>query len=372
MEFDATGGGKHKPGPAPRSRGRGALDNLPGRFERLVRESFDDGWHGERSERGAEDGSQPLTILTREQARTVLTRNQSPDVFFDLSVNPYRGCEHGCAYCYARPTHSYLGLSPGLDFETRIFAKVNAAQRLREALAAPGYRCEPIVIGTVTDPYQPLERRQLLTRRLLEVAAEARLPVALITKGSMIERDLDLLGPMARSSLAAVYVTVTTLDPSLARRMEPRAAAPWKRLQAVRRLADAGVPVGVMIAPIIPFLNEPEIESIAREAAAAGARSAHYTVLRLPWELREVFEQWLGAQFPERAARVMARIGDLRGGRANDPRFGTRMRGEGVWAELIRARFDRALRTNGLSAERATLDCAAFRAPSVDGQLALI
>ena len=297
----------------------------------------------------------PATRITDEPARRVITRNDSPDVFFSRSINPYRGCEHGCVYCYARPYHAYMDLSPGLDFETRLFAKRNAAECLRRELSAPSYRCEPVCIGTATDCYQPIERGLRITRRLIEVLSACGHPFSLITKSSLVERDLDLIAPAAARGTAAVYVTITCLDPDLARAWEPRAPAPWRRIETVRRLAEAGVPVGVMVAPIVPFLNDGDIEAVIDAAAGAGARSAHFTVLRLPHELREVFTDWLRERFPDRADRVLARIRDLRGGRLNDPRFVVRMRGEGVWAELIGRRFAIATRKRGLARDRVPL-----------------
>ncbi|MFO1196473.1 MAG: PA0069 family radical SAM protein [Burkholderiaceae bacterium] len=354
-------------------KGRGAVGNPAGRFETLLREPVDDGWFGESGEPA------PLeTVVTDERARSIVTRNQSPDVPFDLSINPYRGCEHGCVYCFARPNHSYLGLSPGTDFERRLFAKVNAAALLVEALAAPGYRCQPINVGSATDAYQPIERERGITREVLQVLSDCRHPFSVITKSALIERDLDLLAPMARDGLASAYVTITTLDPELARRWEPRAAAPWRRLETIRRLSEAGVPVGVSVAPVAPFLNEPELESILAAAREAGATSAITMVLRLPWELEEVFVDWLRAHFPERAERVLNRLRDMREtgepggrGRLNDPRFHTRMRGRGHWADLIRLRYEVAVRRLGLNRDRFSLRTDLFVPPRSDGQLGL-
>jgi DNA repair photolyase len=342
-------------------KGRGAVSNPQGRFERDAREPVDDGWSRPPDDTDVDEA--PGTTVTPDAARSIIARNTSPDIGFDASINPYRGCEHGCVYCYARPGHAYLGLSPGLDFETRLFAKMEAPALLEAELARPAYRCEPIAIGTVTDAWQPAERRLRLTRGCLEVFARTRHPVSLITKSSLVERDLDLLAPMARDGLAYAMVTVTTLDPSLSRILEPRAPAPWRRLETIRRLADAGVPVGVSLAPIIPFVNEPEIEAILDAAHAAGARYANYVVLRLPFELVEVVHAWLREHFPDRADRVIARLRDLRGGRDNDPRFGWRMKGHGPWADLIRARFDARLRRWGSGRERPTLRTDLFLAP---------
>jgi DNA repair photolyase len=356
--------------PAPR-KGRGTTWALAHRFATDSRQAFDDGW-GTLEQQVQEQQVGPQTQLIEEQVRSILAENDSPDIGFDLSINPYRGCEHGCIYCYARPTHSYLNLSPGIDFETRIVAKVNAAQRLREAFARRGYVPKMLNIGSVTDAYQPAERRLRITRGVLEVMVETRHAFSVITKSALVERDLDLVAPMAAEQLAAVYVSITTLDPSLARVMEPRAAAPARRLQTIERLARAGVPVGVSVSPVIPFLNEPELEQILEAAAAHGARRAFSIVLRLPWELSPLFRQWLDQHHPQRAARIMARVQDMRGGRDNDARFGSRMTGQGVWAELLRQRFHKACGRLGLNRERVELDLSAFRPPAAQaGQASL-
>ncbi|TSE19220.1 radical SAM mobile pair protein B [Tepidimonas alkaliphilus] len=340
-------------------KGRGSGLRLAHRFQHEAREPFDDGWEREP------DAPPPArTELRWEEARSALTYNDSPDIGFDRSLNPYRGCEHGCAYCYARPTHAYLDLSPGLDFETVIVARRGLEARLRAELARPGYRAAPVAIGTVTDAYQPLERELRLTRALLQVLAETRHPWVLVTKGSGVERDLDLIAPMAAQGLCAVYVTVTTLQAELARRLEPRAAAPWRRLRTIRMLADAGVPVGVSVAPQIPFLND-DLEAVLAAAAEAGARCAFYTVLRLPWEVRTVFADWLRRHYPERAARVLARVRDLHGGRDYDAEFGARMTGRGVWAELWRQRFAQACRRLGLATQGPALRSDLFRSPAI-------
>lgn len=341
------------------------------RFDGLARQDADDGWGGLENDhlRSEEGGAAPATVIVEEQVRSILSRNDSPDVGFDLSINPYRGCEHGCIYCYARPTHSYLGLSPGLDFETHIVGKVNAAERLRQALTKPGYRPVALNIGSVTDAYQPAERRLQITRALIEVLAEFRHPFSIITKSAGILRDIDLLAPLAAQGLVAVYLSVTTLDPALARILEPRAASPRRRLQAMSALAQAGIPVGVSVSPVIPFLNEPDIEHIVEAAAQAGACTGFSIPLRLPWEVAPLFEQWLGSHFPERAGRVMARLRDIRGGKINDARFGHRMRGEGVWADLLRQRFAAACRRHGLRQQRIPLDDSRFQAvPSPCGR----
>ena len=351
-------------------KGRGAVSNLQGRYEAHARAGFDDGWSvGGLGEMAGEQGAPGWkTQVSDEQARTILTRNASPDLPFNVSLNPYRGCEHGCIYCFARPTHSYLGLSPGLDFESRIYAKVNAPELLRRELAKPSYVAEPIAVGVNTDAYQPCERERQLTRRVLEVLHECEHPVALITKSSLIERDIDILAPMAARRLAAVAVTVTTLDPVIARTLEPRAATPARRLRTIRTLTEAGIPVGVSIAPIIPFVTEPEIEQLLEAVRDAGAIHAHYVVLRLPWEVSPLFQQWLEAHFPERAQRVMNRVREMRGGKDYDSAFGTRMRGEGVWADLIRQRFEKAVHRLGLHGKGGRfkqLDCTQFRRPLV-------
>jgi DNA repair photolyase len=338
-------------------KGRGTVWTIAHRFQAESREAVDDGW-GDRVQHADLTDLPPATQVLEERVKSILSANDSPDIPFDLSINPYRGCEHGCIYCYARPTHSYLNLSPGLDFETRIIAKVNAAQRLREALARPGYQPRMVNIGSVTDAYQPVERQLRITREVLEVLCAHRHPFSIITKSAGIERDLDLIAPMAAQRLAAAYVSVTTLDPALARILEPRAASPQRRLKTLRALADAGVPVGVSVSPVIPFINDAEIERILEAAAAAGACHAFSIVLRLPWEVNPLFQQWLQQHFPDRAQRVMARIRDLRGGKDNDARFGARMSGQGVWADLLRQRFQKTADRLGLSRERISLDLA--------------
>lgn len=379
--------------PLKAKKGRGAVSNLQGRYEPLTREAIDDGWsQGDAEGRpeadaGADcpaDGSidvdaeaDPVpswkTQVIEERARTILSRNQSPDVPFSISLNPYRGCEHGCIYCFARPTHSYLGLSPGLDFESKIFAKVNAPELLRRELAKASYVPEPIALGVNTDAYQPCERELRLTRHVLEVLHECEHPVALITKSSLIERDIDLLAEMASRRLAMAAVTITTLDPVVARTLEPRAAAPARRLRTIRTLTDAGIPVGVSVAPIIPFVTEPDLERILAAAAEAGAINAGYVMLRLPWEVSPLFRQWLEAHFPDRAARVMNRVRDMRGGKDYDASFGTRMHGEGIWADVIRQRFEKTVARLGMgirSGRFQGLDSSRFRPPSVSSAVA--
>ena len=347
------------------AKGRGAVSNPVGRFERLNRDPYDDGW-------SAEEEIAPLrTTVRSEQCRTIIAHNDSPDIPFDQSINPYRGCEHGCVYCYARPSHAYAGLSAGLDFETRLFAKTNAAERLRAELARPGYTCRPLALGSNTDPYQPIERRYHVMRQILEVLAECEHPLTIVTKSALIERDLDLLVSMACQRLVHVFVSVTTLDRSLARRLEPRAAAPARRLETVQRLVAAGVPVGVMVAPVIPALNDHDIENILEQARAAGARWAGYVLLRLPHEVKNLFREWLARHEPLRAEHVMSLVQGTRGGRDNDPRFGVRMRGTGAVADLIDNRFAVACRRLGFNCEEHELDCTRFRVPRATAQLRL-
>ena len=344
---------------APR-KGRGTVWAIEHRFTSQTRDEFDDGW-GTLEQAAQEERLSPGTRVLDEEVRTILTGNDSPDIGFDLSINPYRGCEHGCIYCYARPTHSYLNLSPGLDFETRIIAKVNAAERLREARAARSYPPLHLNIGSATDAYQPAERRLRITRSLIEVLQEAQHPFSLVTKSALVERDLDLIAPMAAQRLAAVYVSLTTLDGELARKLEPRAASPQRRLQTIKALASAGVPVGVSVSPVIPFLNEPELEQILEAARDAGATRAFSIVLRLPWEVNPLFQQWLQQHVPERADRIMARVREMRGGKDYDAAFGARMTGQGVLARLLRQRFEKACTRLGLNRARVELDLTRFR-----------
>jgi DNA repair photolyase len=337
-------------------KGRGALSNATSRFAQQHSEAVDDGWAGQEREPA------PRVELIRDDARTIISRNQSPDVPFDQSINPYRGCEHGCIYCYARPSHAYWGHSPGLDFETRLYYKPHAAELLRKELARPRYQCSTIALGVNTDGWQPIERKLKLSRALLEVLWEHRHPVCIVTKSALIERDLDLLAPMAEQGLVRVMISLATLDRELARRMDPRAAAPQRRLETVRRLREAGVPVGVLVAPVIPFLNDAELESLLEQAQAAGAETARYVLLRLPLELETIFSEWLAAHYPQRAERVMGRMRDCRGGKAYNSDFANRVPGQGVFAELIQRRFRMAARRLALG-EMATLDCSRFRVP---------
>ena len=347
-----------------RRKGRGAVSNPDGRYEALRREAGDDGWGG------LDEPLPPLrTTVGVDSSRTVISRNESPDLGFDRSINPYRGCEHGCVYCYARPTHAWLGLSPGQDFESRLFAKPDAAARLREELARPGYRCAPIALGTNTDPYQPVERERRITRGILEVLAGHNHPVTIVTKSALVTRDLDILAPMAARRLARVSLSVTTLDRRLANRLEPRANTPARRLAALAALADAGVPAGVMVAPVIPALNDAELESILGAAAKAGARHAAYVMLRLPGEVAGLFEEWLAEHAPLKAGRVMALVRGLHGGRRYDSRFHVRQTGAGPYADLIAARFARAVRRFGFAARPPALDTARFAPPRAQMRL---
>ena len=347
-------------------KGRGSQVAVAHRFERWTREQADDGWFAEE-EAGAFNNR---TEVRYETARSALTRNSSPDIAFDLSLNPYRGCEHGCSYCYARPSHSYLNLSPGLDFEQQLIAKINLPEVLRQELSNPRYQPQALAIGTVTDAYQPIERRLGLTRQIMAVLAESRHPFSLVTKGSAIERDLDLLANLARQGLVAVYVTLTTLDGKLAREMEPRAASPHRRLRLIQQLSEAGVPVGVSLAPQIPFLND-DMEACLQAAKEAGARSAFYAILRLPWELSPLFRQWLQQHYPQRADRVMARVQEMRGGKDYDATWGQRQRGTGLWSQLLAQRFDKACQRLSLNRERFHLDFSKFRRPQPQGQQSL-
>ena len=359
------------PAVMPPRKGRGAQSNDSGRFEPLRREAFDDGWGAGEEE----DGPLPLaTTLGLDTTRTIIARNDSPDIGFDRSINPYRGCEHGCIYCYARPSHAYLGLSPGLDFETRIFYKQQAATLLAGELRRKGYACRPLALGSNTDPYQPAERRLRITRGILEVLRDFRHPVTIVTKSALIQRDIDILADMAKERLAVVTISVTTLDRGLARRMEPRAATPERRLETIAALAAAGVPVGVLAAPMIPALNDSELEAILEAAHRAGARLAGYTMLRLPLELKALFKEWLLAYVPGKAQHVLSLVAQSHGGRLYDAAWGTRMRGAGPYAEMIGARFDRACRRLGLGARQPfPLDASRFRPPLQSGdQLSLL
>jgi DNA repair photolyase len=344
-----------------RARARGAVSNRSGRFESEAREAVHDGWD-------IPEELPPLRTEVRlERPRTAITRNASPDVPFDRSVNPYRGCEHGCIYCFARPSHAYLGLSPGLDFETRLVARPEAPEVLARELARPSYSPDVIAIGTNTDPYQPLEKEHRIMRRLLEVLRDHRHPVAVVTKGTLVERDADILGEMGRMGLARVGISVTTLDADLSRRMEPRAPLPARRLATIRRLAEAGCPVRVMVSPVVPAVTDHELEAILAAARNAGAVAASWIMLRLPREVAPLFREWLEATMPDRAARVMTRVRALHGGRDYDPEWGRRMTGQGVFADLIRHRFAVAHRRLGFATELPPLRTDLFRVPPKRG-----
>lgn len=356
-------------------KGRGSASQIAHRFAGDDRQAFDDGWSADAD---AQEATALRTSVEWEQCKSALSRHGSPDLPFHLGLNPYRGCEHGCIYCYARPTHSYLGYSPGLDFETRLIAKQNLPEVLRAELSRPSHQPGVVMLGSVTDCYQPVERELGLTRRVIEVLAQAHHPFSIVTKGSGVERDLDLLAPLAQRHLVAVYVTLTTLQPELARQLEPRAAAPHRRLRMIKTLSEAGIPVGVSLAPQIPFLND-DMEQVLAAAHEAGARQAFYAVLRLPWEVAPLFEQWLQLHYPDRAKRVMERVRDLHGiaeadraqGKAYSAQFGQRMKGTGIWAEMLAQRFALACRKLGLNRERVQLDCSQYHHSRLSAQQSL-
>ena len=341
---------------------RGTASNPGGRFERHTNEAFDDGWW-------QDDDLPPLrTTVAEDSTRTIIARNDSPDIGFDRSINPYRGCEHGCTYCFARPSHSYLGLSPGLDFETRLFAKPNAPALLEAELRNPRYRCQPIAIGTNTDPYQPIERQRRIMRGILEVLAAYRHPVSITTKSALVARDIDVLAPMAAQGLASVMISVTTLDRDLARRLEPRAAVPSQRLAAIGALSAAGIPTAVNVAPVIPALTDHEMETILAEAAQRGATGAGWILVRLPYEVKDLFDDWLAQHAPGRRDHVLSLLRQSRRGRLNDPSFGGRFRGEGPYADLLAQRFRIAISRLGLTgASRPPLRCDLFTRPPRPG-----
>jgi DNA repair photolyase len=340
-----------------RRRGRGAQSNASGRYEPLASVAFDDGWQSLEELRPFQ------TTVAIDASRKVITKNDSPDLSFDRSINPYRGCEHGCIYCFARPTHAYLGLSPGLDFESQLFVKPNAPELLERELSAPGYVPRTIAIGTNTDPYQPIDRRYEVMRRILEVLERAGHPVGIVTKSSLITRDIDILARMAKRNLAKVAISVTTLDAKLARTMEPRAPTPSRRLEALRQLVVAGIPTSALVAPIIPAINDADIERILDAVAAAGVQGAGYVLLRLPLEVRDLFREWLIANFPDRSQHVFSLIRQMRGGKDYDSTFGSRMKGEGPYAWMIGRRFETACARLGLNVQRAELTTEHFRAP---------
>jgi DNA repair photolyase len=351
---------------------RGALSQIQGRFETEARSPVHDGWADD-----AQIDETFQTTVTVERARSIIARNDSPDIPFEQSINPYRGCEHGCIYCYARPSHAYLELSPGLDFETRLFAKTNAVELLKKEISSRNYKVKPIAFGTNTDCYQPIERRYRIMRGILEILEACDHPLTIVTKSALIERDIDLLAPMAKKGLVKAFISVTTLDHRLARTLEPRAASPQRRMAALRALADAGIPCGVMVAPLIPALTDKSLEDVMEAAAKAGATMAGWILLRLPNEVRLLFKEWLAAHHPQRAEHVISIIRQSRGGRENDPEFGSRMTGTGNFVDLIGKRFDLASRRFGLNSEenhmasRKDLDCSLFRPPCADGQMRL-
>ncbi len=348
------------------AKGRGATLQIEGRFEGVARERVDDGW-------GTADDELPpfRTTVTVETAKSVLQRQTSPDLPYEYSLNAYRGCEHGCIYCYARPSHAYLNLSPGLDFETKLFAKPDAAKLLRAELAKRGYQCSPIALGSNTDPYQPIEREWKITRQILEVLTECRHPLSIVTKSALIERDLDLLSQLAQDDLVQVFVSVTTLDAELARKLEPRASSPRRRLQAVKRLNEAGVLCGVFVAPVIPFLTDSELENILQAGCEHGARTAAYALLRLPYELKDLFKDWLAVHYPLKAEHVMSRLREMRGGRENDSEFGSRFSGNGLFAQLLSQRFQLACERLGFNLEESGLNTDSFIKPNLGGQQSL-
>jgi DNA repair photolyase len=356
--------------PSQPRKGRGAVGNATGRFEAAVREAVDDGWGS------ADEEPLPLdTTYTKDTARTIIARNDSPDIPFDRSINPYRGCEHGCIYCFARPTHAYLGLSPGLDFESRIFVKEDAPKLLVAELSKPGYACDTMALGSNTDPYQPIERKLQITRRVLEVLRDFRHPVGVVTKSALVARDIDILAEMARDHLATVAVSVTTLDRTLARKMEPRAATPERRLETIATLAAAGIPVTVMSSPMIPALNDMEMERILEAGAERGATGAGYTLLRVPLEIKGLVEEWLDTHAPGKAKHVMSLLKDTHGGKPYTSQWGVRMRGTGPYAEMLRLRFERACKRLKLNERRGVwrLDPSKFRRPPQPGdQLSLL
>lgn len=350
----------HKPGPR---KGRGAASKPDARYLKDTRIDFDDGWYREA------DMPALQTTVTVEHSKTIISRNKSPDIPFEQSVNAYRGCEHGCVYCYARPTHAYMDLSPGLDFESRLFVKPEAAELLRRELAKPAYECKPIALGTNTDPYQPIERDWQVTRQIIQLLHDCNHPMTLVTKSWLVERDIDLLAAMAERRQVQVFLSVTTLDHELARKLEPRATAPARRIECLRRLSAAGISTGVMFAPVIPAINESELERVLETAAEAGVSHAGYVMIRLPHEVRDLFREWLDNHYPDRAAHVMSLINDIRGGRDNDPAFGSRMRGQGMFADLVRRRFRKICKQLGLNSADYQLDTSRFKPPRTNDSL---
>ncbi|NKB38171.1 MAG: PA0069 family radical SAM protein [Gammaproteobacteria bacterium] len=342
-------------------RGRGTTESPDGRYLEYKRQAFEDDWG-----RG-EEISAVNTSYSMESARSIISKNNSPDIPFELSINPYRGCEHGCNYCYARPSHAYLDLSPGLDFETRIFVKHNAVELLEQEIAASSYICKPIAMGTNTDPYQPIERKQRITRGILEMLLEHKHPLTIVTKSHLVLRDIDILSSLAEKELVQVFVSVTSLDPQLTSSLEPRASAPFRRLQTIEKLSSAGIPVGLMFAPVIPMINDAEMEKIIEFCAEAGAETAGYVMLRLPHEVKELFRVWLSEHFPLRKDRVMSIVNDMHGGKDYDSKYYDRMRGQGVFASLLRKRFIHSCKLYGLNRKRKTLNNTLFEKPVLSG-----
>lgn len=343
-------------------KGRGSISQPDGRYLKHTREDIDDGWDNDQENQTIK------TTVTREKPKSIIARNSSPDIPFEQSINPYRGCEHGCVYCYARPTHAYFDLSPGIDFETRLFAKENAAELLKKELSTRSYQCSAMALGTNTDPYQPIEREYQITRQIIEVLKEHHHPLTIVTKSSLVERDIDLLAPMAKKNLVQVFISITTLDKNLMQKMEPRATAPGKRLETIKHLSEAGIPTGMMFAPVIPIINDAEMETILGRSAEAGAINAGYVLIRLPHEIKELFKEWLETYYPLKADHVMNRIMDIRGGKENDPQFHSRITGKGIYAELIKKRFHHACKQSGLNLENKKLDVTRFIKPILSGQ----
>ena len=364
----ATGEGNQSAGTKPGriAKGRGTASKVDPRYLEHAREAVDDGWNQ------AGDVAPIRTMVTMESSKTIISRNDSPDIPFEASINPYRGCEHGCIYCYARPSHAYMDLSPGIDFETKLFAKPAAAALLKSEISKSGYRCTPIALGSNTDPYQPIERDFRITRQIIEVLHACNHPLTIVTKSWLVERDIDLLADMAQKNLVQVFISVTTLDHDLVRKLEPRATAPQRRLEALARLHKAGIPTGVMFAPVIPALNDTEMESVITAAADAGVMHAGYVMLRLPHEVKVLFREWLETHYPLKTDHVMNMVKHIRGGRENDPDFGSRMRGQGVYAEMIGQRFRKICNDLGLNKKNITLDTGSFRPPAgQNGQMNL-
>ncbi len=344
-------------------KGRGSWSKPDARYLNHTRHEIDDGWDS------IDEEDKPVTTVTIERPKSIISRNKSPDIPFEQSINPYRGCEHGCIYCYARPSHAYLDLSPGLDFETKLFAKPDAAELLEKELAAPHYKCSPIALGTNTDPYQPIEREHQITRQIIEVLKKRQHPLTIVTKSGLVERDIDLLATMAERNLVQVFVSITTLDNKLMQKMEPRATAPKRRLQILSNLCEAGIPTGMMFAPVIPVINDSEMETILEKSAESGVKTAAYALLRLPYEIKSLFKEWLDTHYPLKTTHVMNMMTDIRAGKQNDPEFHSRITGTGVYADLINKRFNKACKQFGLNVgENISLDTTRFIKPVLSGQ----